>query len=214
MDKMLTIVTCPVGQMQANCYILADNETHEALIIDPGDDGEYIIGKITERQLTPIAILATHGHFDHLMGALEVKLAFGIPFFIHKQDEFLLKQMQSSAEHFLGIRPDPPANPDGYLEETQTIQLGQHNLSIIHTPGHTPGSVCFFNPTQHMLITGDLIFANGGVGRTDFSYSKPLELLESIHKVFLLPPETVIYPGHGGPSTLEEERIRHKAKYN
>ena len=170
------IETLVVGQMATNCYIAG------GIIIDPGDDAEYIMSHL---KTAPTMIIATHGHFDHIMAAYALQLAFNIPFYIHEDDKFLLASMQSSANHFLGFtHVDPPPKPS-------KIQ----NISFIHTPGHTPGSICLYFKKEGVVFTGDTIFAGGAVGSTDHKYSNPLS--QSIKKFLALPPETKIFPGHG-----------------
>ncbi len=166
--------------MATNCYIAGD------IIIDPGDDAEYIMSHVDN----PSMIVATHGHFDHIMAAYAIQLAYKIPFYIHEEDIFLLANMKSSAKHFLGLKhidPPPKASPI-------------KDLPYIHTPGHTPGSICL--KFGDVLFVGDTIFANGAVGRTDFSYSTPLELSASIEKIHSYPKGTRILPGHGKEFSL------------
>ncbi len=180
----MTVETLVVGQMATNCYIVIDK--NKSIIIDPGDDAEYIISHLTTK---PTMIVATHGHFDHIMAAYALQLAYNIPFYIHDDDIFLLSRMQSSAKHFLGIQEiDPPPVPS---------KIG--NLPFIHTPGHTPGSICLqFND---ILVVGDTMFANG-VGRTDFSYSDRQKLTVSLKKIMSFPKDTRILPGHGKEFSL------------
>lgn len=201
----LNILTLPVGQMQENCYLVYDKKTLEAIIIDAGDDGDYIERIISDNRLVPQLIIATHGHFDHILAVTELKLAYNIPFKIHKDDEFLVKNMQNSAKHFLGITTDPPPIIDGFLAPKSRIKIGGSKLEIIETPGHTPGSCCFYIKSENVLFTGDLLFADAAVGRTDFSYSNAKLLEKSLQKIFKLPPQTIIYSGHGKSSTLSEE---------
>lgn len=176
------IKTLIVGSMATNCYIVNDE-----IIIDPGDDAEYIMSHLTKK---PSMIVATHGHFDHIMAAYALQLAYNIPFYIHEDDIFLLSRMQSSARHFLGLKDvDPPPTPSKIKTPP-----------FIHTPGHTPGSICLkFSDT---LIVGDTMFAGGGVGRTDFSYSDPRKLSISIKKIRSFPKNTRVLPGHGAEFTL------------
>lgn len=189
--------TLPVGQLKTNCYLVFDRKSGESLIIDPGDDADYIIRILADEKLKPLKILVTHGHFDHLLAATELKFAYGIPFLIHQRDEFLVKNLQKSARYFLKTREiDPPPSIDKFLNEGQKILFGQYQLEVLETPGHTPGSVCFFLREKNLLFCGDTIFKDG-VGRTDFSYSSPEDLAKSIQKIHLLPSETTFYPGHG-----------------
>lgn len=170
------IETLVVGSMATNCYIADD------IIVDPGDDAEYILSHL---KVKPTKIVATHGHFDHIMAARAIQLAFNIPFYLHPDDHFLLKNMQSSAKYFLGLKDvDPPPAPAEIKD-----------ISFIHTPGHTPGSICLlFGDT---LIVGDTIFADGSVGESNHRYSDPLVFAQSIKKIRSYPKGTRILPGHG-----------------
>jgi len=152
------IITLPVGQMQSNCYLLIA-ENRDCLIVDPGDDGDYLERIIADHRAKPLTILATHGHFDHIMAVTELKLAYNIPFLINQKDEFLVKNMRQSAGHFLGIQTDPPPDADNFLQENEIIALGGHKIRVIGTPGHTPGSVCLYLEKEKCLISGDTLFA-------------------------------------------------------
>ncbi len=168
--------TLVVGQMRTNCYIA------DGVIIDPGDDAEYIMAHVQN----PRMIIATHGHFDHVMAAYALQLAYNIPFYMHPDDFFLLRHMQSSAKHFLGLKTvDPPPQPTAI----------PRSIRFIHTPGHTPGSICL--PLGNSLVVGDTVFAGGAVGRTDFSYSDPIKLSDSLKKIRSHPKGTRILSGHG-----------------
>lgn len=204
MVEKIELHTLPVGSMRANCYLASDPKTNECIIVDAGDDADYIERIIQDHQLTPTAVIATHGHFDHIMAATELKLAYNIPFIIHENDEFLVKKMSGNAEYFLGFNPGPPPQIDEYLKKE--VKVGNKLLKVIETPGHTPGSICLYHKETGILLTGDTVFAGGGVGRTDFSYSDPNLLRESIKKIFKLPGNTIIYPGHEENSTIEIER--------
>lgn len=199
----LTIVRLPVGQMAANCYLVQDAGKDELLIIDPGEDANYIAEHVTKLGGKPLAIVATHGHFDHILGVCELQLTFDIPFYIHENDAFLVARMQETAAHFLGrhIVETAPVI-DGALADKQKITIGNHTLTVMETPGHTPGSVCLYSAKEQVLFTGDTIFAGGAVGRTDFSYSEPLKLAESIDRILSFPGETRLLPGHGEETTV------------
>ena len=171
--------------MATNCYIAGD------MIIDPGDDPEHISDILTKLDVMPKMIVATHGHFDHIMGAYALQLMYDIPFYIHSDDIFLLSRMQSSAKHFLKLKDvDPPPVP---------TKIPEH-FPFIHTPGHTPGSICL--QFDSALVVGDTLFADGTIGRTDHSYSSPLQLAASIKKIRSYPAGTRILSGHGQESTL------------
>ncbi len=203
---MLKIETLVVGALQTNCYLVWDVSTKEALVIDPGDDGEYIIRRIQDLIIQPRAIFATHGHFDHVCASLELKMAFRIPFYLHQADEFLLSRAQNSARHWTGIEVDPPAPADGYLRDNEKVELGSQYLRVMFTPGHTPGSVCLYCKEDKVLFSGDTIFADGGVGRTDYRYSSEVDLHESITKIFQLTDEIMVFSGHGRETTIGQER--------
>ncbi len=202
MKKRLEIKTLQVGQMAANCYICVS--AGEAIIIDPGDDAQYIIETVSALGVTPTCIIATHGHFDHIMAAFEVQETFKIPFLLHPEDAFLVARMRETAEHFLNISiVEPPPHIDGTLSDGQSIPVGEHTLQIMHTPGHTPGSVCIFSASESTLFTGDTVFADGNVGRTDFSYSRISDLRNSIANI-ITKNASHILPGHGRACTTEE----------
>ena len=201
---MLKIKTLSVGQLKTNCYIAYDDKTLEAVIIDPGDDADYVGRIISDLNLIPIKILATHGHFDHILATTELKLYYNIPFLIHKSDEFLIKNMKSSAKHFIGITTDPPPIIDSFFEDNDKIQVGSSTFSVIHTPGHTPGSVCLNYEEGNTLFVGDLIFEDGAVGRTDFSYSDQKDLNNSISKILKLDKYTTANSGHGDSFLLKD----------
>jgi len=203
------IVQLPLGQLQTNCYLVIDKKSSKAIIIDPGDDADYVERIIADKNCKPLQIVATHGHFDHILAVTELKLAYKIPFLINKKDEFLVGRMQDSAIHFLGINVDPPPSIDGFITQKE-ITVGGNKLQVIETPGHTPGSICLYSKVDEVLIAGDLIFADGGVGRTDFSYSNHEQLKDSLTKILKLPPETKIFPGHGQATTVGHESQFHQ----
>lgn len=192
-----TITTLTVGQMAANCYLF------DHYIIDPGDDAEYISEMLTRLHIKPVAIIATHGHFDHLMAARALQLAYGIPCYLAAQDTFLARRLKNSARQYLGISTDPPP----IVTELTGTHIGP--FDIVATPGHTPGSVCLYAKDPGMLITGDTIFAGGAVGRSDWQYSDVYALRDSLSRILSFPQETLLYPGHGEASTVLKERAYH-----
>lgn len=199
-----------VGQMAANCYVYTDGVTQDALIIDPGDDAAYIEDFLNRRGLVPAVIVATHGHFDHAMAALELQVAYNLPFYLHGDDAFLIGRMSDSARHFLGISyPVLPPAVTGTVSEGDTVRVGRRKLSVLHVPGHTPGSIALYEERDGVCFVGDLLFAGGGVGRTDFRYSDGSKLARSISRITGLPGKTVLYPGHGEPWTAGEARQEH-----
>lgn len=189
-----------VGQLQTNCYLVIDG--NKALIIDPGDDAEYIIQILADEDTTPTKIIATHGHYDHLLAVYELKLAYNVPFLMHKDDGFLLKRMGSSASYFSGIPADPSPKIGKYLKDGDKLTINHQSLTIMKTPGHTPGSISLYSRKAKCVFVGDLIFAGAGFGRTDFSYSNHFSLLKSIRKLLSLPEETKVFSGHGEQTTI------------
>lgn len=206
---MLKIKKLEVGQLRTNCYLIIDPNSNEALIIDPGDDADYIQRIIADEEVRPQVIIATHGHFDHIMAVTELKLAFNIPFLMHKNDEFLLSRAQSSANYFAGATGVFAVKVDKFLTGTNPVSLGKTTVKIIETPGHTPGSLCLYSKKDNVIFVGDLIFAGGGVGRCDFAYSDHSALNKSIKKIFKLPKNTIIYSGHGMDTTIGQEKHFH-----
>ncbi|MCK4588253.1 MBL fold metallo-hydrolase [Candidatus Woesebacteria bacterium] len=192
-----------VGQLQTNCYLVFDEKNSEAIIIDPGGDADYIIRTLNDLDVKPTKIVGTHGHFDHILAVNELKLAYKIPFLMSKKDEVLLKWMRKSCKFFTGFDPGPPPKVDKYLNKL--LEVGDLKFEIIETPGHSPGSVSLYSNKLGIVFVGDVIFAGGGVGRTDFKYSNRKDLEKSIKKLFKLPKNTIVYSGHGEETTIGEE---------
>lgn len=197
MDYILETIC--VGPLEVNCYILGCKRTSEAVIIDPGDDFEKIKKRLEEIGLKPKFILNTHGHADHI-GA---NGRFGLPVMIHRADVTFLKNPVKNLSAQFGLTVSSPKS-DRLLEDKEKINVGDLVLEVIHTPGHTPGSISF--KCDDMVFTGDTLFCEG-VGRTDFSYSSEKDLFKSIHeKLLILPDSTKVYPGHGPASTIGHEK--------
>jgi len=196
--KILTLV---VGQLRTNCYLVISED--EAVVIDPGDEASYLSEKILSCKVKVKAILATHGHFDHVLGASELKLNFKAPFMMNKKDLFLLKKSRESALYWTGVDYQlNPAEPDGFLKQKDKIEFGKEYLEVIETPGHTPGGISFYSKKNNLLFSGDIIFKNG-FGRTDFSYGNKDRLCGSIKRLLRLPKDTLVYPGHGDKTSLK-----------
>ena len=202
-----------VGQMGVNCYILVDDVTRETVVIDPGDEASYLAGQLSELHARPVAILATHGHFDHILAAFELQMIYHIPFRMSAGDSFLLGRMSETAEHFLGHTiVELPPKITATLADHERIKFGGNNLAVLSLSGHTPGSVGFYCKKQQMLFVGDTIFSDGSVGRTDFSYSDSKKLEASISRILSLPDTTILYPGHGGETSVMKEKQYHSVK--
>ncbi len=192
----MQIETFKLGQLDTNCYLVWCEKTQSAIVIDPADEGGFISEKILELDLKPTAIILTHGHFDHILGLLELKLNFAqTPIMIHKADLFLVESVQKRAQHWLKMKVDPAPKPDKFLKDGEKIKFGQETLTVLHTPGHTLGSVCLYN--NQVMFTGDTLFADGAIGRTDLSYSSPKKMQRSLMRIKELPGSRQMYAGHG-----------------
>lgn len=201
---MLKINQFSLGQLEANGYLISDKKNN-CLIIDPGDEANFILEKIQKEKLIPQAILATHGHFDHIGAVGEIQLSFDIPFYIAQEDQFLIARLNENAKYFLGFDPHfiKPKNVK-YLS-IKKFHIQSFTFHVLKTPGHTPGSMCFYFKEQALIFTGDTLFKNG-YGRYDFFYSDKNKLFNSLKTIFHLPKETVIYPGHGEKSWIKNEK--------
>lgn len=195
-----------MGELQANCYFLIEDQN--CLIIDPADDASFILEELQRQQLNLVGMLATHGHFDHIGAVGEIQLSFNVPLYIFKEDQFLIDRLNETAKYFLGFDPHfiKPINVK-YLAGNK-FRIQNLEFKIIHTPGHTPGSSCFYFKDENALFTGDTLFKEG-IGRTDLSYSSKEDLKKSLKKIFELPKETIIYAGHGDDTILLEEEKTH-----
>ena len=203
--KAMKIQTYPLGEMQANCYFLIDDK--DCIIIDPADSADFILEKIQRENLKVHALLASHGHFDHIMAVGEIQLSLNVPFYIAEEDLFLVKRVRETAKHFLGFAP-PVLQP----KETKNLMEGKFKVSsfefeVMAVPGHTPGSRCFYLADEQTIFTGDTLFKEG-IGRYDFSYSDKNLLKQSLERLYSLPEETLVYSGHGDPTTTGEEEKR------
>jgi len=200
-----------LGELQTNCYLLWEEKSKETVIIDPADDGVSISEEIERLQLKPKYILATHGHFDHNLGALDLKLIYKIPYCASQKDWFLLERQQETARHFLKIQIKVPnlEKIDINLENKNSIEIGGKIIKIIDTPGHTPGGLSFL--ADDLLFSGDIIFAEGMRGQSNHTYSSSKDLFNSIRKLLNLPNDTVILSGHGEATTVAEAKQYFKA---
>jgi hydroxyacylglutathione hydrolase len=195
----------PVGPLQCNCSIIGDEVSREAMVVDPGDDIADILAILQKHVLTVKQIVITHAHIDHVGGAMKLREATGAPILLNQNDYALLKMLDVQAA-WIGVRSPGKVEIDQSIGENETVQAGSLLASVMHTPGHTEGSICLYFPAEKKLIAGDTLFA-GSVGRTDLpggSFEKIIQSLQE--KVLSLPDETVVVPGHGPLTTIGEER--------
>lgn len=192
-----------LGDFMANCYIVACSETRQALVIDPGVPDPWIQSCVTENDLTVAGIVLTHGHLDHIGGVGWVKGWTGAPVAIHEADADYLTSPSLNGSLYFGTQVTaPPA--DRLLQDGDEIEAGRLRLRVIHTPGHSPGGICLYTPGH--LFAGDTLFA-GSIGRTDLPGGGLRTLIQSIKaRLLALPPETVVYPGHGPSTTIGDEK--------
>jgi hydroxyacylglutathione hydrolase len=195
----------PVGPLQCNCSIIGDEATHEAMVIDPGDDIEDVLAIINEHKLQVKQIVITHAHIDHVGGAMKLRAHTGAPILLNQNDYALLKMLDVQAA-WLGMKPPSKVEIELDLKDGQTVKAGSLSGNVLHTPGHTEGSVCVYFPAEKLLIAGDTLFA-GSIGRTDLPGGSFEKIMRSLHdRVLVLPDETAVIPGHGPTSTIGEER--------
>ncbi len=203
---MVRIETIAVGPLQTNCSIIADESTGQAVVVDPGDEAERIARAIARMGATPVALLHTHAHFDHISGTAELAGLTGAPIRLHAADRPLYDRLEEQAALF-GLSAGPPLPPDAPISDGEVIRFGNSSLRAIHTPGHTPGSTCFLlEGTQPVLFSGDTLF-HRSIGRTDLRGGDTQSILASIRgKLFSLPGVTPVVCGHGPGTTIDEER--------
>ncbi|WP_213157022.1 MBL fold metallo-hydrolase [Parachlamydia sp. AcF125] len=199
----MIISAFPTGPFETNAYVIGCPKTHQAAIIDPGVGSAKVIASYLASQgLTPTFILLTHSHWDHIAEVLPLKNQYHIPVAIHPLDSPNLEHPGSDGLPcwiaFEGVIPDQ------FLDEGQQITVGQAIFTVIHTPGHSPGSVCFYCPQEHLLISGDTLF-QGTIGNLSFPTSQPEKMWNSLDKLTQLPASTKVYPGHGLETTIGAE---------
>jgi hydroxyacylglutathione hydrolase len=195
----------PVGPLQCNCSVIGDEKTHEAMVIDPGDQIEGILEILRQENLTLKQIVITHAHIDHVGGAMKLKADTGAPILMNQNDHALLKMLDMQAA-WVGMRPPGNVQVDEAIGQGRVLKIGEIPCNVIHTPGHTEGSICVYFPAEKKLIAGDTLFA-GSIGRTDLPGGSMDKIMRSLHtKVLALPDETEVVPGHGPSTTIGEER--------
>jgi hydroxyacylglutathione hydrolase len=195
----------PVGPLHCNCTILGDEVTREAIVVDPGDNIPEILSRLQKHGLTLRQIVITHAHIDHVGGAVQLKRATGAPVFLNQKDVGLLSAMAMQAG-WIGVPTPEVAPPDASAEDGLAVGLAALPGEVIHTPGHTPGSICLLFQKQNLLLAGDTLFA-GSIGRTDLPGGDGRQILRSLRdRLLVLPDTTRVLPGHGPETTIGEER--------
>ena len=189
----------PVGPLQCNCSVIGDEKTHEAMVIDPGDQIEGILEILGQEKLTLKQIVITHAHIDHVGGAMKLKAATGAPILMNQNDYALLKMLDMQAA-WVGVPPPGEVKVDEAVGEGRVLKIGEISSNVIHTPGHSEGSICVYFPAERKLFAG-------GIGRTDLPGGSMEKIMRSLHnQVLALPDETEVVPGHGPMTTISDER--------
>ena len=195
----------PVGPLQCNCSVVGNERTREALVIDPGDDVEEVMAIVQRHGLTVKQIVVTHAHIDHIGGAAKLKRLTGAPVLLNQNDNTLLKMLPVQAM-WVGMRPPEKVTIDTSLGTGDKVRTGDLVAEVLHTPGHTEGSICLYYPAEKKLIAGDTLSA-GSIGRTDLPGGSYKKIMQSLHgPVLALPDETIVVPGHGPLTTIGVER--------
>jgi hydroxyacylglutathione hydrolase len=195
----------PVGPLQCNCSVVGDEQTREAIVIDPGDDIEDVVAILQKHNFTAKQIIVTHAHIDHVGGATKLSKLTGAPVLLNQNDYDLLKLLDVQAS-WVGMPSPGVVTIDQSVGDGDEVKAGSLTASILHTPGHTEGSICLYFAPQKKLIAGDTLFA-GSIGRTDLPGGDFKKIINSLHsRVLALPDDTLVVPGHGPLTTIGEER--------
>jgi hydroxyacylglutathione hydrolase len=198
------LYTRPVGPLECNCYIVGDRATKQAIVIDPGGDADVIADVIASNDLRIVSIVATHAHFDHILAAARLREITGASFHLHDDDRVLLDWMQTSGRLWLGVELPPPPDVDRPAPEGEILTAGRVRLEVLHTPGHSPGSISLIG--EDAIFSGDTLFA-GSVGRTDLPGGDTSSLIKAItDKLMVFDDDVPVHPGHGPATTIGEER--------
>ena len=204
-NEMMIHEILPVGPLQCNCSIIGDEATREAMVIDPGDDIDDVLAILRKHNLEVKQIVVTHAHIDHVGGAMKLRAATGAPILLNQNDLVLLKMLDVQAA-WVGMAAPGQVEIDQCVGNADTVQAGSLRANVLHTPGHTEGSICLYFPAENKLIAGDTLFA-GSIGRTDLPGGSFEKIIRSLHQTVLaLPDDTVVVPGHGPLTTIGEER--------
>ncbi len=200
-----------VGMVQTNCYIVINDETKECFIIDPGASGKQIAEKLRQDSLIPVAVLLTHGHFDHAASAKTLAKEFDIKIYAHEEEADTLRDPQKNVSWMIQLKESYDA--DVFLKDEEVIKLAGFEIKVLHTPGHTQGGCCYYIAEEAVVFTGDTLFAQS-VGRTDFPGGSMSQIVRSIQEKLMtlneagnLETDIMVYPGHNDPTTIETERM-------
>lgn len=200
----LDLQKCIVGNVFTNCYFLKNKENGEMVIIDPGAAADKIMQKVDEMQGKPVAVLLTHGHFDHILAAEQIRDRYQIPIYASEQEKETLLDPQINLSGYGNSSCSIRA--DRYLSDLQIVELAGFSVRMIATPGHTVGSCCYYLKDEEVLFSGDTVFC-GSVGRTDFPQGSTADIVRSLHRLLdALPEETEVYPGHDASTTIGYEK--------
>ena len=200
----LAIDMLAVGPLSTNCFIVWDKDKKQGIVIDPGDDGDIIVQRVRELGIDILAVYATHGHFDHVAGSAPLKAEFDVEFIMHEGDLFFIEDAVESAARW-GITIAEPSKPDRFIKGGDKVKVGDFELDVLYTPGHSPGGISFYR--ENMLFSGDCLF-QGSIGRTDFRKGSLDELTKTIRTcLYTLPDDTIVYTGHGPTTTIGEEKL-------
>jgi glyoxylase-like metal-dependent hydrolase (beta-lactamase superfamily II) len=197
------VQTLTVGAFQENCYLLVDDRTNRAVIVDPGSEGNRLVDAIDKSGATLDAIWITHAHVDHVGAIASIKQRWDVPVYLHPLDRRLYEAAGRQAQVYNVPFEEPPP-PDREFAEGEHLKVGDVELEVMHAPGHSPGHVVIHG--DGIALVGDCLFA-GSIGRTDLPFSNPPQLAATLERISALPPETVVYPGHGMDTTIGEERV-------
>lgn len=199
----MNVETITVGAFQENCYLVVDDATNRAVIVDPGSEGDLLVAAVEGSGATLDAIWITHAHVDHVGAIASIKRKWDVPVYLHPLDRRLYDAAARQAEVY-GVPFEEPPPPDRDFNDGQLVKVGERELTVMHVPGHAPGHVVIHG--EGIALVGDCLFA-GSIGRTDLPFSNPPQLAASLEKISALPPETIVYPGHGSETTIGQERV-------